>query len=259
MAPVFRRDCELRNDLKRRLKSGEQAYGIWITIESPLITEYISTLGFDYLVFDTEHSPLDIYQTQILMQAMRDKGTIPIVRVWWNDPVAVKRALDIGAYGIIIPWINNKDQAEMAVKACKYPPEGLRGYGPRRSTFDDPDYLKTANDEILVITQIETKEAVDNIESIVTVEGIDVTYIGPFDLSASLGHLGDMTHPDVQSAIERVHDTSKKAGIASGIHMGAGKTVQDREREGYNFITVSSDFELLQSGALQALKQIGKT
>jgi 2-keto-3-deoxy-L-rhamnonate aldolase RhmA len=259
VAPVFRRDNELKNDLKRKLKSGAQAYGIWITIESPLVTEYISTLGFDYLVFDTEHSPLDIYQTQTLMQAMRDKGTVPIVRVWWNDLVAVKRALDIGAYGIVIPWINNKEQAEMAVKACKYPPKGLRGCGPRRTTFDDPDYLKTANDETLVIAQIETEEAVDNIASIVAVEGIDVTYIGPADLSASFGHLGDMTHPDVQSAIDRVHEASSEAGISSGIHMGAGKTVQDRVREGYNFITVSSDFELLQSGALQALKQIGKT
>ena len=248
----------MKNNLKMRLKSGAQAYGIWITIESPIVTEYISTLGFDYFVFDTEHSPLDIYQTQTLMQAMRDKGTVPIVRVWWNDLVAVKRALDIGAYGIVIPWINNREQAEMAVKACKYPPEGLRGYGPRRPTFDDPNYVKTANDEILVIAQIETKEAVNNIESIVAVEGIDVTYIGPSDLSASLGHLGDMTHPDVQSAIDRVHETSRRAGISSGIHLGAGKTLQDRVKEGYNFLTVSSDFGLLQSGALQILKQINK-
>lgn len=248
----------MKNDLKTRLKSGAQAYGIWITIESPIVTEYISTLGFDYFVFDTEHSPLDIYQTQTLMQAMRDKGTIPIVRVWWNDLVAVKRALDIGAYGIVIPWINNREQAEMAVKACKYPPKGLRGCGPRRPTFDDPDYMKTVNDEILVIAQIETKEAVNNIESIVAVEGIDVTYIGPSDLSASYGHLGDMTQPDVQSAIDRVHEASRRAGVSSGIHLGAGKTLQDRVREGYNFLTVSSDFELLQTGALQILKQIGK-
>ena len=173
------RGNELKNELKRRLKNDAQTYGVWIGIESPLVTEYISTLGFDYLVFDTEHSPLDIYQSQTLIQSMRNKGSTPIVRVWWNDIVAIKRALDIGAYGIIVPWVNNEGQAEKGVKACKYPPEGLRGCGPRRTNFDDPDYLKTANDEILVIAQIETEEAVDNIESIVAVKGIDVTYIGP--------------------------------------------------------------------------------
>jgi 2-keto-3-deoxy-L-rhamnonate aldolase RhmA len=248
----------MRNELKRRLKKGEQACGIWVTIESPMVTELLSTLGFDYFVFDTEHSPLDIIDAQTLMQAMRPKGTTPIVRVWWNDLVPIKRALDIGAYGVVVPWVNNKEQAEMAVKACRYAPRGLRGCGPRRAALGDPDYLKTADEEILVIAQIETKEAVENIEDIVSVEGIDVTYIGPSDLSASYGHLGEMSHPEVQMAIDRVFEASKKAGVATGVHMGAGKTIMDRVKKGYNFITVGNDLEFVRVGALQVLRQLGK-
>ncbi len=174
----------MKNVLKRRLKAGEQVYGTWITLESPIASELMSTLGFDYFVFDTEHSPLDMYMAQTLMQAMRgDSKTTPIVRVNWNDLVQIKRALDIGAHGILVPWVNNKEEAEMAVKATRYAPDGLRGCGPRRAAMFDPDYLKTADNEILVICQIETKEAVENIEDIVSVEGMDVSYIGPADLS----------------------------------------------------------------------------
>jgi len=248
----------LRNELKWRLKAGEQTYGLWMTIESPIVTELLSTLGFDYFVFDTEHSPLDIYQSQTLMQAMRDEGTTPIVRVWWNDLVAIKRALDIGAYGVVIPWVNNKEQAEIAVKACRYAPTGLRGCGPRRASLFDPDYYETVEKELLIIVQIETREAVENIEGILSVEGIDVSYIGPADLSASHGHLGNMSHPEVQEAIDKVYDASVAAGVATGVHMGSGKTIMDRVEKGYNFITVGNDLGFVRAGAMAVLKQLGK-
>ena len=248
----------MRNELKRRLKAGEQACGLWMSIESPIVTELLSGLGFDYFVFDTEHSPLGIYQAQTLMQAMRPMGTTPIVRVWWNDLVAIKRALDIGAYGIVVPWVNTKEQAEMAVKACRYAPEGLRGCGPRRAALFDPDYLQTADEEILIIAQIETKQAVENIEDILSVEGIDVSYIGPADLSASHGHLGNMSHPEVQEAIDKVFDASEAAGVAKGVHMGSGKTILDRVEKGYNFITVGSDLGSVRAGANEILKMLGK-
>ncbi len=248
----------MKNELKWRLKAGEQAYGLWITIESPMVTELLSTLGFDYFVFDTEHSPLDIYQSQTLMQAMRDEGTTPIVRVWWNDLVAIKRALDIGAYGVVVPWVNNKEQAEMAVKACRYAPGGLRGCGPRRASLFDPDYYETVEEELLIIAQIETREAVENIEDILSVEGIDVSYIGPADLSASHGHLGNMSHPEVQEAIDKVFDASVAAGVATGVHMGSGKTIMDRVEKGYNFITVGNDLGFVRAGAMAVLKQLGK-
>jgi len=250
----------MKNELKRRLKAGEQTYGVWVTVESPIVTELLSTLGFDWLVFDTEHSPLDVYQVQTLMQAMRGEGTTPIVRVVWNDVVAIKRALDIGAYGIIVPWVNNKEQAEMAVNACRYPPEGLRGCGPRRAALCEEftDYMRTANEEILVIAQIETKEAVENIQEILSVDGIDVSYIGPGDLSTSYGHIGDMSHPEVEKAIDRVFNASVAAGVATGIHTFGDKTIIDRVKKGYNFITVGEDLRFVRAGAMNILKQLNR-
>ena len=248
----------MRNELKRRLKSGEQTYGSWITIESPLCTELMSSLGYDWFVFDTEHSPLDIYMAQTLMQAMRgDSKTTPIVRAWWNDIVAIKRALDIGAYGVVVPWINNKEQAELAVKATRYAPNGLMGCGPRRASMFDPEYYETVDEEILVICQIETKEAVENIEEIVSVEGVDVSYIGPADLSASYGHLGNQSHPEVQKAIDRVFDATKAAGKAAGVHQASGKTIEDRMEKGYNFITIGNDLIYMKNGVLAQMEKLG--
>jgi 2-keto-3-deoxy-L-rhamnonate aldolase RhmA len=247
----------MRNELKRRLERNEQVYGCWVTIESPMVAEMLSTMGFDYFVFDTEHSPLDILKSQTLMQAMRGQETTPIVRVWWNDIVAIKRALDIGAYGVVVPWVNSKEEAELAVKATRYAPWGLRGCGPRRAAMFDPDYLKTADEEILVICQIETRKAVENIEEIVSVEGVDVTYIGPADLSASHGHLGDMPHPEVQEAIDRVFEATKAVGKAAGIHLGSGKTIEERIEKGYNLITIGNDLIYLRTAVAGQMKELG--
>jgi 2-keto-3-deoxy-L-rhamnonate aldolase RhmA len=246
----------MKNKLKSRLKAGEQTYGVWMSVESPIVTELLSTLGFDWFVFDTEHNPIEIYQVQTLMQAMRGNQTTPIVRVVWNDLVPIKRALDVGAYGVVVPWVNTLQEAEMAVKACRYAPRGLRGCGPRRAAMFDSEYLKTADEEILVIAQIETKKAVENIDEILSVDGIDVSYIGPADLSASYGHLGNMSHPEVQQAIDRVFKASEAAGVATGVHMGAGKTIMDRVEKGYNFITVGSDLQFFRSGADEILRQL---
>ena len=247
----------MRNELKRRMKRGEQTYGCWITIESPICSELMSTLGFDWFVYDTEHSPLDIYQTQTLMQAMRGTETTPIVRAWWNDIVAIKRALDIGAYGVVVPWVNTKDEAELAVKATRYAPWGLRGCGPRRAAMFDPEYYQTVDEELLVICQIETKKAVENIEDIASVEGVDVTYIGPADLSASHGHLGNMSHPEVQKAIDKVYDATKAAGKAAGVHLGSGKTIRERMEKGYEFITIGNDLSLLRRGVRELMTELG--
>lgn len=248
----------MKNELKKRLKNNEQVYGTWITVESPMASEMMSVQGFDYFVIDTEHAPLDMRIAQTLMQAMRpDSKTTPIVRVWWNDLVAIKRALDIGAYGVLVPWINNKKEAEMAVKATRYAPNGLRGCGPRRAKMFDPDYFQTANKEILVICQIETKEAVKNIENICSVEGVDVTYIGPADLSASYGHLGNQSHPDVQKAIDKVYEATKAAGLATGIHQASGLTIKERIEKGYNFITLGNDLIYMRKGVEDHFRELG--
>ena len=177
----------MKNILKEKLKKGQAVIGTFISLGHPDVTELLSRLGFDWLLIDGEHSPIGLETMQVMMQAMNGSNCTPIVRPQWNDMVIIKRILDIGAHGVLVPWVNTKEEAEYAVSACKYPPKGLRGWGPRRAGLFDPDYLQTANDEILVIVQIETKEAVSNVDDILSVEGIDACFIGPYDLSLSFG------------------------------------------------------------------------
>ena len=195
----------MKNELKRRLKEGEKTIGTWITIPHTDISESLSTLPFDWFVFDQEHSVLDEDLSQKLMQVMKGEVT-PLIRVAWNDAVLIKKALDTGAYGVIVPWVNSKEDAEKAIKACKYPPEGIRGVCLRRTLILDPDYLMTANDEILIIVQIETEEAVNNASEILSVDGVDGFFIGPFDLSASMGIIGQISHKRIKNAINKVFE-----------------------------------------------------
>lgn len=242
----------MRNELKRKLKTGENTLGVWITIESPIVSELLSGLGFDWFVFDQEHGPLDILFTQTLMQATK-APTTPIVRVAWNDAVLIKRALDIGAYGVVVPWVNNKEDAKKAVAASRYPPQGIRGCGPRRCSMFDSEYLKTANEEMLVIAQIETREAVKNLEEICSVEGIDVLFVGPTDLSACYGYMGRPEVPEVQKAISQVLEAAKSSELSAGIYTGGGKTLLERQKEGFQFIAVGGDLALLRRGAEEFL------
>ena len=246
----------MKNELKARLKRGEKTVGAWITIPHMDVSEALSTLPFDWFVFDQEHSALDDQITQELIQAMKGEVT-PIVRVAWNDMVMIKKALDTGVEGIIIPWVNSKEDAVKAVKFCKYPPEGVRGCGPRRTIILDPDYLKTVNDELLIIVQIETQEAVKNAEEIMSVDGIDAFFVGPFDLSSSMGLMGQIDHPKVRDAIERVFEAGKNAGIASGIWQGAGMSIRERLEEGWQMVALGMDINFLMDGARSILREAG--
>ena len=246
----------MKNELKARLKRGEKTVGAWITIPHMDVSEALSTLPFDWFVFDQEHSALDDQITQELIQAVKGEVT-PIVRVAWNDMVMIKKALDTGVEGIIIPWVNSKEDAVKAVKFCKYPPEGVRGCGPRRTILLDPDYLKTVNDELLIMVQIETQEAVKNAEEIMSVDGIDAFFVGPFDLSASMGLMGQIDHPKVREAIERVFEAGKNAGIASGIWQGAGMGIRERLEEGWQMVALGMDINFLMDGARSILREAG--
>ena len=246
----------MKNELKARLKRGEKTVGAWITIPHMDVSEALSTLPFDWFVFDQEHSALDDQITQELIQAMKGEVT-PIVRVAWNDMVMIKKALDTGVEGIIIPWVNSKEDAVKAVKFCKYPPEGVRGCGPRRTILLDPDYLKTVNDELLIIVQIETQEAVKNAEEIMSVDGIDAFFVGPFDLSSSMGLMGQIEYPKVREAIERVFEAGKNAGIASGIWQGAGMSIRERLEEGWQMVALGMDINFLMDGARSILREAG--
>ena len=247
----------MKNDLKWRLQRGEQTVGAWLSIPHMDVSEALSTLPFDWFVFDQEHSPLDVQLSQELIQAMKGNKVTPIIRVAWNDPVLIKKALDTGAYGVMVPYVNSRVDAINTVRACRYPPEGIRGCGPRRSILLDPEYLETANEEILIIVQIETKEAVKNAKDILSVEGVDAFFIGPLDLSASLGLINQIQHPKIQEAITNVFKIGKELEVPSGIWCGAGMTIKERLMEGWQMIAIGMDLDFLLDGAQSALRDAG--
>jgi 2-keto-3-deoxy-L-rhamnonate aldolase RhmA len=243
----------LKNPLKAKLKEGKAAYGIGLSIAHPDVAEIIGKLGYDWAFIDTEHSPMDVMDVQVLLQAMSSSSTVPIVRVAWNDMVMIKKALDIGAYGIVVPWVNSREDALRAVQAIKYPPQGFRGYGPRRASLGDPDYQKTANDEVMLVVQIETQNAIDHIDEILSVPGVDATMIGPYDLSLSLGVFRDWDNPKFKSAIQKIRESCTRNGVSPGILVQ--DDVEKRFAEGFRFFLVASDTALITSGGAEILKR----
>jgi len=246
----------LKNPLKEKLRRGEAVIGTFVGIGHPDVTEWLSHLGFDWLLLDAEHSPLDFGTLQQMLQSMSGTNCVPIIRPQWNDPVIIKRVLDIGAYGVLVPWVNSKEEAENVVKACRYPPEGLRGFGPRRPGMFDPDYYKTANDELLIAVQIETAQALSNLDEILSVPGIDACYIGPWDLSCSLG-LGvppKWDDPKFLAAFDRVLAAAKRHGKPAGMFAVMDNIGWALEK-GFRFNTVDDDDTFLMKGAQAALEK----
>lgn len=237
-----------RNAFKQALAAGRPQIGLWSSIGSNLVGEIIAGCGFDWILIDTEHSPTELPDVFSQLQAMAVGTATPIVRPAWNDPVLIKRILDAGATSILVPFVQNAEEARKAVAATRYPPAGIRGVATtaRGSRFGRiKDYMRKANDEICVLVQVETKAALDNLEAIASVEGVDGVFIGPSDLAAALGHLGNPTHPYVQAAIsdagKRLKAKKKAAGILTSIEADAKRYLD----EGYTFVAVGSDVGLL--------------
>ena len=233
------------NRVKKKLLSGKKTIGAWLQIASPYTAEIMSRAGFDWLIIDMEHGPGDIQTLVAQIMAMKGSETIPLVRAPWNDFVTIKRILDAGAYGVLIPYVNTKSEAEAAVAACKYPPEGIRGVAgsPRAAGYGQNamDYLKRANEEILVISAVETPEAVDNLDAILEVDGLDGIFIGPMDLATSMGQFATPGHPKVQKAITLIED---KVLAAKKILGTIANTWDDAKRlydKGYQLIMVMAD------------------
>ncbi|MBI3455401.1 MAG: HpcH/HpaI aldolase/citrate lyase family protein [Candidatus Rokubacteria bacterium] len=247
------------NHVKRALREGRPTAGAWLSLCSSISAEIMSRAGFDWLLIDMEHGHGD-YQTLLAqLQAIEGSPVIPIVRVQWNDPAIIKRVLDLGAYGVMVPWIANRAEAEAALRATKYPPEGIRGIaGSHRAGGygrHAAEYWKRANEEILVVIQVETASAVADIAEIVTVPGIDVVFIGPADLSTALGHMGDAGHPDVQAAIQRVEAAVKARGLALGNITRHWDQARELYEQGYQFLTLGSETSLLVQGAQELLRR----
>lgn len=208
------------NRFKRAIQAGQHQLGLWVSLTNPYSAEVVAGSGFDWLLLDTEHSPNDITSVLGQLQAAAPFPVSSIVRPSWNDAVQLKRYLDIGAQTLLIPYVQNADEAAQAVAGIKYPPNGMRGVGgtTRASGFGRVNnYAHGCEEELCLLVQIETLEGLENLEKIAAVDGIDGIFIGPADLSASMGHLGDQKHPDVQKAIEDAIRRIRACGKAPGI------------------------------------------
>lgn len=255
----------LRNHVKAKLKKGEPALGISLSVMHPELIRTISDSGFDWVLYDADHGPWSMETVNDMIQRTSGSVASPVIRVVWNDVNAIKRALDTGAYGIIVPWVSSKEMAENAVRYSRYPPEGLRGCAPGRPAnacgVTWSEYLEIANDEMLIAVQIEREEAIDRVEEIISVGGIDATFLGPADLSASMGLRGHFFHPRVLKAMQRMVKACTDAGVAPGIAAGAGvqkfgiEYVNKLIENGFRFINVGGDLELLTLGCREFLSK----
>ncbi len=243
---------------RQRLLDGDLLISTLISFPSSEIVELLSKAGFDWLFIDSEHGPFDSLQMQRMLQAVSPNCSC-LIRVPSHDIVSIKSALDIGAAGIIVPQINNTEQARAAICAAKYPPLGNRGVGLARAHeygISFSSYLEKANQETCVVIQAETREAIDNIEDIVVLEDLDAILIGPYDLSANLGYTGEVEHPEVLSAIEKVERVCKQANVKLGYFGVDAKAVRPYIDRGFTLITVGVDSLLLLNRAQQLLKEL---
>jgi 2-keto-3-deoxy-L-rhamnonate aldolase RhmA len=248
------------NRVKELLLAGKPTIGAICQLPSAPAMALLSQVGFDWLWLDMEHGAVNIETVQLMVQATKGTPTVPLVRIPWNHHWLAKPVLDTGAMGVITPFVNTKEEAAASVAGLRYPPEGVRGFLPTfaalRWGLSVPEYLKVANKEILAIVLIEHHEAVEHIEDILSVLGVDVVFVGMFDLSGSMGLLGQTGHPRVEEAAQKVLAAAKKARVAAGIISLTPEEINKRIDQGFQFIAVSIDAALLTSAAKGLVEQI---
>jgi 2-keto-3-deoxy-L-rhamnonate aldolase RhmA len=230
--------------------------GTWIMSASPIVAEAVGHAGFDWGLIDMEHAPLDLMDVMHMLQALSATKMVPVVRVPWNDAVTVKRVLDAGATTVMFPFVQNADEARRAVAATRYPPAGIRGMAgmSRASRFGTlPNYLKTANDGMGVIVQLETTAAIAALESIAAVDGVDAVFLGPADLSANMGHVAQQTHPEVMDLMTTAVQRCKAVGKPVGTIGGTPEQVAQYRATGFDYVALGSDLGLLMRGAQVAI------
>jgi 4-hydroxy-2-oxoheptanedioate aldolase len=241
-----------RNAFKQALSRGERQVGLWCGMASPVSAEILAGAGFDWIVIDGEHAPNDITTLLPQLQAMRGGTAEPVFRVPWNEPVIIKRALDVGARSLLMPFVQNADEARKAVAATRYPPLGIRGVSvaPRANDYGRiQNYHRNAHVDTCVLVQIETRAALKEIEAIAAVEGVDGIFLGPSDLAADFGHLGNPKHPEVQAAIREAAARIRAKGKAAGTLSSGADDAEALFEMGYNFTAVGSDVGILARNA----------
>ncbi len=243
------------NTLKSAWGSGRETLGLWLSTADPVTVEVLGGLGYDYLCLDVQHGLVDYSSAVPALQAQQRSSSIPIARAPWNEPGIIGKLLDAGVMGVIIPMVNTVAEAEQAVAACRYAPMGSRSYGPTRAAGAlGGRYFEDANSQIACIPMIETTTALENLDDIAKVEGIDALYVGPADLAISLGFGpgSDNDDPSFQDALQHVLSACEANGIAPGIH-SVPSLVQTRLAQGFRMVTVTSDLQAAGAGAKQAL------
>lgn len=248
-----------KNTFKQNLQQGKLQLGMWLGLANSYTAELLACTGYDFLLIDGEHAPNDVRSVLPQLQAIAPYNSAPVVRPNYNDPVLLKMYLDIGAQSFLIPMIQNKEQAIAALRATRYPPEGIRGVGSalaRASRWNNVEgYLHKANEEICVLVQVETKEAVDNLDEILSVKGVDGVFIGPADLSADMGYMGNPNHEQVVKTIEECVKKIKNAGKAPGILMANEQMAKHYIELGALFVAVGVDTTLLSTAAKSLLSK----
>ena len=242
-----------KNKIKQMMSEGKSVINGWLQIPNSFSAEVMAKQGWDSLTIDMQHGVVDYPNALQMLQAISTTETTPLARVNWNEPGQIMKILDAGCYGIICPMVSNKTEAEKFVQACMYPPKGYRSFGPIRGLmYGGADYGDHANEEILKIAMIETKESLDKLDEIMSTPGVDGIYIGPADLSLAIGEKPGFDKPEnskAYSEILRILEHAKKNNIFAGIHNGTPEYATKMIEKGFNFVTIASDLRALSAGA----------
>jgi len=249
----------IHNKFKHAIQNGEKQMGLWSHLCSPISIEILAHCGYDWLLLDMEHSPNDLSEIVSQLQAMKGGTATAIVRPPWNDMVTFKRLLDVGVQTLLVPYIQTEEEARNAVAYTRYPPHGVRGYAgaPRASNYGRiKDYAHLNAKELCVLLQVETLQGLENLEAIANVEGVDGVFIGPGDLSAALGHLGNPKHPEVLKVIDDAIARIKACGKAPGILTGDEALAKHYVAQGCLFVAIGADQNVLRDSATALLQRI---
>jgi 2-keto-3-deoxy-L-rhamnonate aldolase RhmA len=249
------------NTLKEKLGRGTSTLGLWVTLESASITELAVEMGYDWVVIDAEHGHLDFKEILEHLRATRHSDTTALVRIQEIEQGLIKRVLDLGAAGILVPQVTSASEVEHAVRFAKYPPVGNRGVGGERATrwgLDLASYTRVANEEVMVIPLIETVAAGEAIDAILAVPGVDGIYFGPADFSASAGFLGQWEGPGVADTLLRIHERARARGVATGVMCTDLENLKLRQQQGFQMLGAGSDAGLLIRASRQAMETIGR-